>query len=664
MGGTGADVLSLLAGGNASGEEGNDSLYGSSAADTLSGGADLDYLAGSYGADNLAGEAGADTLDGGDGADVLDGGTQDDLLIGNAGNDTLDGGAGYDIARYYGTRAQYTISSDGAGGFFVVDNFPENGDQGFDHIVNVELLRFDDMDFAPSAANTGIVFDGNASNDLINGTSGDDSLRGFGGNDTINGLDGADTLDGMNGADSLVGGAGNDVLDGGDGNDTMAGGLGDDLIRVHNRGDVVVELVGEGTDTVESSVSYTLTGGAAIEVLTAANAVGPVNLTGNGFAQQLIGNGGINLLDGGAGADTMIGGGGNDTYIVDDAGDVVTEAVGGGYDGVRAKTNSYMLGAEVELLTFIGVGNFSGTGNASTNVITGGAGNDTLDGAGGTDVLVGGLGDDTYKVDTAGDQTVEQIGQGIDTVLSTAAMTALSANLEHLQFVGIGNFKGFGNALNNQITGGAGNDTLDGGVGADTLTGGLGDDVYFIDSASDVINEAVGGGADRILTRLSTATAADNVEGLIYYGPGTFEGFANATGTSLFGAGGNDTLTGAAGADRLAGMGGNDVLTGNGGADLFYFDAPGLGIDQITDFQIGVDHIELRATQFGVVSLADLGFASGIAPAASDGRPTMLYDTATGSLYFDATGNDPGDRVQIAVLTGTPALTLNDFVIA
>ncbi|PTT73542.1 hypothetical protein DBR41_28170, partial [Pseudomonas sp. HMWF010] len=144
----------------------------------------------------------------------------------------------------------------------------------------------------------------------------------------------------MNGADSLVGGAGNDVLDGGDGNDTMAGGLGDDLIRVHNRGDVVVELVGEGTDTVESSVSYTLTGGAAIEVLTAANAVGPVNLTGNGFAQQLIGNGGINLLDGGAGADTMIGGGGNDTYIVDDAGDVVTEAVGGGYDGVRAKTNS------------------------------------------------------------------------------------------------------------------------------------------------------------------------------------------------------------------------------------------------------------------------------------------------------------------------------------
>ena len=142
------------------------------------------------------------------------------------------------------------------------------------------------------------------------------------------------------------------------------------------------------------------------------------------------------------------------------------------------------------------------------------------------------------------------------------------------------------------------------------------------------------------------------------------EGGAGGYSAWLFGAGGNDTLTGAAGADRLAGMGGNDVLTGNGGADLFYFDAPGLGIDQITDFQIGVDHIELRATQFGVVSLADLGFASGIAPAASDGRPTMLYDTATGSLYFDATGNDPGDRVQIAVLTGTPALTLNDFVIA
>ena len=117
-----------------------------------------------------------------------------------------------------------------------------------------------------------------------------------------------------------------------------------------NVGDVVTESAGEGTDTVLSSVSYTL--GANVENLT---------LTGTASHQRhrqrpdniLTGNAGNNLLDGGAGADTLIGGAGNDTYVVDNAGDIVTEDASEGTDTVLSAV-SYTLGANVENLTLTG----------------------------------------------------------------------------------------------------------------------------------------------------------------------------------------------------------------------------------------------------------------------------------------------------------------------
>ncbi|MBX5190058.1 rhizobiocin, partial [Rhizobium sp. NZLR3b] len=95
-------------------------------------------------------------------------------------------------------------------------------------------------------------------------------------------------------------------------------------------------------------------------------------------------------------ADTLIGGAGNDTYIVDNAGDVVTEAADNGIDTVRTNLASYTLADNVENLSFAGTGVFAGTGNALNNVIVGGSGSNTLTGGAGNDILTGGAAADVF----------------------------------------------------------------------------------------------------------------------------------------------------------------------------------------------------------------------------------------------------------------------------
>ena len=101
---------------------------------------------------------------------------------------------------------------------------------------------------------------------------------------------GGDNMTGGSQADLLVGSGGNDTLDGGTGADTMAGGSGDDDYTVDDAGDKVIEETDAGTDTVHSSVSYTLPDNVEKLILT-----GTASIDGTG-----------NVLDNVLGVDTVL----------------------------------------------------------------------------------------------------------------------------------------------------------------------------------------------------------------------------------------------------------------------------------------------------------------------------------------------------------------------
>lgn len=230
------------------------------------------------------------------------------------------------------------------------------------------------------------------------------------------------------------------------------------------------------------------------------------HLFGNDGRDILIGGLGNDWLDGGAGADWMIGGQGNDTYIVDDEGDVVDEAEGGGNDTVYASI-SYRLPTHVENLHLTGQNAVHGYGNELSNEIHASAGISSVFGEGGDDVLYGGgsesrlyggQGNDTFYVKRPSDVVVEYAGEGWDTIISSIDYV-LPAHVEKLVLTGKAKFAQ-GNDQDNVILGSdagctiygmGGDNVLKGGSGADRIYGGTGNDTIVASEGGDRID---GGG--------------------------------------------------------------------------------------------------------------------------------------------------------------------------
>ena len=290
-----------------------------------------------------------------------------------------------------------------------------------------------------------------------------------------------------------------------------------------------------------------------------------VTRTGTNAADSLQGTAGFDRLNGGAGADTMAGGAGDDTYVVDNAGDVVTEAANAGIDTVESSI-TYVLGANVERLKLIGTAAIDGTGNSLANTLTGNSAVNVLNGMAGADAMAGGVGNDTYIVDNVGDTVLETSSSGgIDTVNSSVTFT-LGAYVENLILTGSAAINGTGNSSANEITGTAAANVLNGGAGADRLVGGLGNDTYVVDNAGDLVVEAAGAGTDLVQSSVSHSLRV-NVENLTLTGASHITGKGNTVANVIIGNSGANALYGLEGADKLYGNAGNDRLDGGTGAD-------------------------------------------------------------------------------------------------
>ncbi len=507
---------------------------------------------------------------------------------------------------------------------------------------------------------------------VFNGTAGNDSLVGAATDDVLNGL------------------AGNDTLDGGLGADVLQGGAGDDSYIVDNVGDVVNEVAGEGTDTVQSSISFTL--GTEVENLNGAGTTG-LTLTGNTLLNIINGTTGSDVLEGGNDAlvDTLAGGLGNDTYIIRNTvavtaaeTDVITEVANAGNDTAlvvaSAQRTAYALDAGVSIENVVASDVSSTlrldlTGNDLAQNIAGNNGVNILTGGGGADTLTGFGGNDTYVVSTNTTVVNEADLGGNDTVnivqdfaAAGAAVTyTLTGAVETINIATTGagaatqGINVIGGVTSQAINGNAAANLLNGGGGADTLTGGLGDDTYIVDSLDDVVVEATGAGTgtDTVSVTGSYQLNAANIEVLAATGL-ALPSAANAgtpQGDGTLDLGGLNTTTNAGGAttfltgdtltsQAIYGNAGNNILNGR----------QGTGAGGVVDTLIGGSGDDI----YRVYDQADVVIED------TAGGNDTIYTSANYSLATNSTnaaGVTIGNTNGAAFVTGT-AMQIENLIVA
>ena len=283
------------------------------------------------------------------------------------------------------------------------------------------------------------------------------------------------------------------------------------------------------------------------------------------------GLGGNDTINGGAGNDTLIGGAGADALDGGTGNNVAS------YAGSTSAVSVY-LAADQQNLNAGGdaagdvlsnIENLIGSdyndtlvGNASANLLNGGAGDDSLVGGASVDTLIGGTGNDVLDGGAGADSLVG--ADGVDTVSYATAGSGVIASLSNGgvfgdavgdSYVGVENLTGsayddtlIGDSAANLLDGADGNDNLVGSLGAnDTLEGGSGNNTVnygdFVASNSVTVNLANG---------TASIAGTNQVDSLIHI-------------QNVMGSAGNDNITGDINANLLQGGAGNDSLTFSSG---------------------------------------------------------------------------------------------------
>lgn len=179
-----------------------------------------------------------------------------------------------------------------------------------------------------------------------------------------------------------------------------------------------------------------------------------------------------------------------------------------------------------------------------------------------------------------------------------------------------------------------------------------------------------------------TFSDSTSTRSTVTIGPGVvIEGATGGSGSDrLIGNSANNVLKGNAGLDRLAGGSGhdqlyggigNDMLTGGAGRDVFIFNtalsnggqASG-NVDRILDFNVKDDTIRLDDAIFRGLKRGTLKAANfHIGAKAKDSKDKIVYNKATGDLFYDKDGSGQAAAVKFATLAKGLKLTYDDFAI-
>ncbi len=306
------------------------------------------------------------------------------------------------------------------------------------------------------------------------------------------------------------------------------------------------------------------------------------------------------------------------------------------------------------LIEFIHKGNDSIFGTIETDNLYGYARNDTMFGGFEGDNLYGGTGADSLLGQT-----------GEDTLNGEEGNDRLIGGTENDDL--------YGGAGSDRMIGGTGDDYADGDEGKDTAVGGEGEDELYGGNGNDVLS----GGTDE--DGLYGGEGDDNVSGgdgddylsgdigddTLTGGQGEDDLYGGDDDDQLYGGTGNDYLSGDGGNDVIRSGAGADTVYGELGADRFVFDTAIVftNVDRIEDFEVNIDKIDLDNDIFTaagpVGALAAGRFTLG--SAAGDAGDRIIYDSATGYLYYDRDGTGGAAQNLIAELDGGLALDAGDF---
>ena len=602
-----------------------------------------DRLTAGYYTGVLFGEEGNDMLDGRGSQYLqsLEGGNGDDILYGASGTNTAYGGAGNDTI--YNGSATYG----GAGDDLIIMQTSYysgqvHGDEGNDDI---------------RAAQTGNFIVGGVGADRLTGDAGADTLIS---DRQVNGVvqpsedmgSERDILAGFGGADTLSAGYGDDV-DGGSGVDTL-----------------ILSLSGAATGVILDTTALAAGQALAVGGGTLRNVEILRSLRGSEFNDilTLATQSSLLSVNAGAGDDvvrsfnsslSVLGGVGNDRLISGAAGDIFD-----GEAGIDTVDYSfYASGVTVSLLTGAGPGgdvlrNVENlNGSAYNDSLTGNGGDNVLNGGEGNDFLLGGFGNDTLNGDVGTDYALYQFTTATSSVTFSASGIGGGGPVVQVDGAGgtdtLNGIEGaylIGSDFNDILTGGSGGDILAGQRGNDSLVGGDGNDLLRGDAGSDNLHGGAGfdwavyrfddiGLATGVTFDASAVGQSELVS--ISDSQGGIDALREIEAVTVSGSNFVDTVIGSAFSDVIDGMGGEDIITGGGGgdtltggagADVFRYlvtsDSTAAASDTITDFQVGVDRIDLTALNPTSVSIARL----------AGGGTVVFAETAGGAFQTFVAG--------------------------